>query len=127
MAEKTHDIETTATPEKPLPVLPRRMSRPKEDEKPPESPTTSGRVRPTSMQSYQRPKKKVIWKGKACIIALPLTDREAAGLPPLLKPEEVEERVEAFINAGYSVDGFELTDGHSERLVASNGQSRPVY
>ena len=135
MAEKEHEKEQeknketkdVASPEKPLPVLPRRTSQVEEDDNPLQSPMSAVRPRPMSIPSYQRPKKKVIWKGKACIIALPLTDREAAGLPPLLKPEEVKERTDAWIGAGYSVGGFELTDRRCESPVASNGQSRPIY
>lgn len=125
MAEQT--VEPAQNDEKPLPAPPRRASVAEGDEKPFESPTSTVRPRPTSMQSFQRPKKKVIWKGKACIIALPLTDRAAVGLPPLLKPEEVKERIESWIAAGYSVDGFELADLRPENLGASSGQSRPVY
>ncbi|KIW32042.1 uncharacterized protein PV07_03617 [Cladophialophora immunda] len=125
MAE--HDSENAPAAEKPLPVLPRQTSQVEDDVKAPESPTSAVRPRPTSMQSYQRPKKKVIWKGKACIIALPLTDREAAGLPPLLTPRQVKERIEGWIAAGYSVDGFGLTDTSAGSSGERSGQSRPVY
>ncbi|KAJ9609743.1 hypothetical protein H2200_006071 [Cladophialophora chaetospira] len=125
MAER--ELENAATPEKPLPIIPRRISYAQHDEKSPESPTSAVRPRPMSMQSYQRPKKKIMWKGKACIIALPLTDREAAGLPPVLNADEVKERIEGWIAAGYSVDGFELADKRPEDQEASSGQSRSVY
>ncbi|KIW95272.1 uncharacterized protein Z519_03856 [Cladophialophora bantiana CBS 173.52] len=125
MAE--HNSENVQAAEKPLPVLPRQTSQLEDDEKAPESPTSAVRPRPTSMQSYQRPKKKVIWKGKTCIIALPLTDREAAGLPPLLTPQQVKERIDGWIAAGYSVDGFGPTDMNAGASGESSGQSRPVY
>ncbi|KIW67041.1 hypothetical protein PV04_06318 [Phialophora macrospora] len=125
MAEQ--ESEKVASPERPLPALPPRVSPAEDDVKAPESPTSAPRPRPTSIQSFQRPKKKVIWKGKACIIALPLADREAAGLPPLLTPEEVRARIQGWIAAGYSVDGFELTHLPREGLGGSSGQSRPVY
>ncbi|OAL33424.1 hypothetical protein AYO20_07280 [Fonsecaea nubica] len=126
MAE--HDSENTPAVEKPLPILPRQTSQVvADDAKPPESPTTAVRPRPPSMQSFQRPKKKVIWKGKACIIALPLTDREAAGLPPVLTPQQVKERIDGWIAAGYSVDGFGLNDPIAGASGESSGQSRPVY
>ncbi|OAP60696.1 hypothetical protein AYL99_05698 [Fonsecaea erecta] len=125
MAE--HDSENAPAVEKALPLLPRQTSQVENDGKAPESPTSAVRPRPTSMQSYQRPKKKVIWKGKACIIALPLTDREAAGLPPLLTPQQVKERINGWIAAGYSVDGFGLTDMSAGASGESSGQSRPVY
>ncbi|KIX93012.1 uncharacterized protein Z520_11285 [Fonsecaea multimorphosa CBS 102226] len=125
MAE--HDSETAPAEEKPLPVLPPQTSHVEDDGNAPESPTSVVRPRPTSMQSYQRPKKKVIWKGKACIIALPLTDREAAGLPPLLTPQQVKERIDGWIAAGYSVEGFGLTGTSPGASGESSGQSRPVY
>ncbi|EXJ58523.1 hypothetical protein A1O7_05949 [Cladophialophora yegresii CBS 114405] len=125
MAEQ--ESESLDTPEMPLPVLPHRVSPAEDDMKPPESPTLAARPRPTSMHSYQRPKKKVIWKGKACIIALPLTDRESAGLPPLLTQEEIQARIQEWTDAGYSVDGFELNHLAHEGSQASSGQSRPVY
>ncbi|EXJ86125.1 hypothetical protein A1O1_06495 [Capronia coronata CBS 617.96] len=103
-----------------LPVLPRRVSTAEGPDRTHESPASSGRPRPSSMQSYQRPKKKVVWRGKACIIALPLTDRQAAGLPPLLTAQEIKDRIQGWIAAGYRVDGFEPP-------VEGNGQSRPVY
>lgn len=120
-------IDNDATPDNPLPTVPHRTSHAYNSEIPPESPTSGLRPRPTTMQSYQRPKKKIMWKGKACIIALPLTDREAAGLPPVLDPAEVKERVEKWIAAGHSVNGFELAEKRPEDSEASNGQSRSVY
>ena len=113
--------------EKTHPTLDRRLSLLDTNEKPLESPTSPLRPRPTSMQSYQRPKKKVIWKGKACIIALPLTDRETAGLPPLLTVEEVQTKIDGWVAKGYQVDGFELTDLATGTSVQSSGQSRPVF
>ncbi|OCT51494.1 hypothetical protein CLCR_07882 [Cladophialophora carrionii] len=125
MAEQ--ESENFDTPEMQLPALPRRVSPAEDNMKPPESPTLAARPRPTSMHSYQRPKKKVVWKGKACIIALPLTDRETAGLPPLLTREEIQARIQEWIDAGYSVDGFKLTHLAHEGSEGSTGQSRPVY
>ncbi|KIW37775.1 uncharacterized protein PV06_09765 [Exophiala oligosperma] len=122
------ESESTGTGEKPLPDPPSRPIAPGEEQKAMASPTSEQqRLRVTSMQSYQRPKKKVVWKGKTCIIALPLTDREAAGLPPLLTPQDIKERVEGWAKAGYDVNGFELTDIADGLPSNSSGQSRPVY
>ncbi|KAK5235800.1 hypothetical protein LTR47_003275 [Exophiala xenobiotica] len=120
MAEQ--ESEAPATASKPLPDLPPRGPVAEEDMKATDSPVPEQRPRVTSMQSYQRPKKKVVWKGKNCIIALPLTDREAAGLPPLVTPQDVKERIEGWIKAGYNINGFELAES-----VGGSGQSRPVY
>lgn len=113
--------------ERPRPELPPRASETEEQQHTSDSQATTQRPRPASFQSYQRPKKKVVWKGKTCIIALPLTDREAAGLPPLLSPQDVQKRISDWINAGYNVNGFELTDFVSDKLMEAGGQSRPVY
>ncbi|KAK5053913.1 hypothetical protein LTR84_001875 [Exophiala bonariae] len=112
---------------KPQQAHDRRMSLLEAEDRPLPSPTSPLRPRPNSLQSYQRPKKKVIWRGKACIIALPLTDREAAGLPPLLTAEEAKHRINEWIAQGYNIDGFELTHSSSSHSIQSNGQSRPVY
>lgn len=112
---------------KPPQALDRRVSLVEAEDKPLESPTSPLRPRPNFIQSYQRPKKKVIWRGKACIIALPLTDREAAGLPPLLTAEQIKNRITGWVSQGYKIDGFELTHTSSSHLIQSSGQSRPVY
>lgn len=125
MAEQ--ESEAAATASKPLPDLPSRDPAADENLKATDSPVSEQRPQVTSMQSYQRPKKKVIWKGKACIIALPLTDREAAGLPPLVTPQDIKERIEAWTKAGYNTNGFELTDSASGVPLGGSGQSRPVY
>ncbi|KAL6251013.1 hypothetical protein RBB50_001221 [Rhinocladiella similis] len=126
MAEQ--EPESTATAEKPLPDPPSQPMDPVEEQKAMASPTSEQqRPRVTSLQSYQRPKKKVAWKGKTCIIALPLTDREAAGLPPLLTPQDIKERIEGWAKAGYDVNGFELTNVADELPSNASGQSRPVY
>ncbi|KAK4940647.1 hypothetical protein LTR10_019277 [Elasticomyces elasticus] len=110
--------ETMAEPEPggadmaegPPPEVPSRASGTEEEQKIPDIPATMQRPRPASLQSYQRLKKKVMWKGKACVIALPLTDRETAGLPPPLSPQDVQKRITEWISAGYNVNGFELAE-----------------
>ncbi|KEF55960.1 uncharacterized protein A1O9_07540 [Exophiala aquamarina CBS 119918] len=112
---------------KPPQPLDRRMSLIEAGDKPLGSPTSPLRPRPNSMQSHQRPKKKVVWKGKACIIALPLTDREAAGLPPLLTAEQFQDRISGWIAQGYIIDGLEPTNASLNHDIQSSGQSRPLY
>jgi hypothetical protein len=127
MAEHERAEESVATPDKPLPGLPTQQAQPEHDANTSNSPAPTIRPRPASIPSYQRPKKKVIWKGKACIIALPLTDRDALGLPPLLRPEEIRQSIEGWIASGYSVNGFELTEVRPDGAAVSHGQSRPVF
>lgn len=126
MAEQEH--ESVDTLEKPPLGLPHRVSTNEGSENATEGLPLPLRPRPTSIHSSQQPKKKSVrWRGKACIIALPLTDREATGLPPLLTPEDVKKRIAGWIEAGFNVNGFELTGLSRETHMESSGQSRPVY
>ncbi|KAI9676978.1 MAG: hypothetical protein M1817_006817 [Caeruleum heppii] len=91
-------------------------------------PTTShGTSRALSGQS---PKKRVIWKGKSCIIALPRTearDQHGAPLCPL-SSEEVRNRIERWGEKGYDTRGFGYWGA---RDVSSGGegmgQSRRIF
>ncbi|KAL2430648.1 hypothetical protein ABEF94_011350 [Exophiala dermatitidis] len=112
--------------EKSAPTVARTVSAVEEGEKLSDSPASAARPRPGSMQSYQRPKKKVVWRGKTCIIALPLTDRQSAGLPPLLTAQEIKERIQGWIAAGYRVDGSD-PDFPEGAPIESSGQSRAIY
>ena len=91
--------------------------------------STPSRPSISSTQSFQRPKKKVIWRGKACIIALPLEDVQAAdGRAPFLKPEEVAERFAHWNRNGYNTEGFDLSSTNEESCgFPSDGQSRDTY
>lgn len=75
-------------------------------------------------QSFQRPKKKIVWRGRACVIALPLEDHRGSlesGIP-LLTSEDVEARLQKFESEGYDTRGFgQNTEDSLE------GQSRPSY
>lgn len=83
-----------------------------------------------SQISFQRPRRRVNWRGKACIIALPSDDGydEKSGMREYLKPQDVLERLEMWERRGYQTRGFSLssiveggTEDHTE------GQSRVVY
>lgn len=119
-------IDTTADPkvespnvteEKPLPNLPTEdtgsIAHTQEQPRPPAL---------VAMPSFQRPKKKVPWKGKSCIIAMPLTDREQAGLPPVLTARERQELLQKWIDLGYPTHGFSLGEWD-----ISYGASRPTF
>ena len=114
----------TSMNQKPLPSVP--VSLPQDQDSTPqmESPVSPTRPSLGSMQSFQRPKKKVVWKGKNCYIALPLTDRESAGLPPLLSTRDVKGKLEALKARGYNTRGFELTDEAIHLFGSGSGQSR---
>ena len=75
-----------------------------------------------SSASFQKTKKKVMWRQKPCVISLPLEDEsERASL--CLKPDQVENRMKKWEEQGYVTYGFSLGSDN----VASDGQSRKIY
>ena len=116
--------QTTPVDLKPLPGLPILHSQGQDSTSKMESSMSPTRPSLGSMQSFQRPKKKVVWKSKNCYIALPLTDRVSAGLPPLLSTQELKEKLEQFKARGYNTRGFELTDEAAHLSGSGSGQSR---
>ena len=92
-------------------------------------PPSSHRQRPSVVgaNSFQRPKKKVVWKGKTCTIALPLEDvKDSAGNPKKpLTLEDVAERLRRWELGGISVRGFDLSGSHAPDTPA--GQSCNVH
>ena len=94
------------------------------------SPSNVTRPSLTSQISFQRPRRRVNWRGKACIIALPADDGydEKIGTRGYLKPQDVLERLEMWERQGYQTKGFSLSSiiqGGTEHLF--EGQSRVVY
>lgn len=88
--------------------------------------------RPTFINtaSFSRPRKKIVWKNKACYIAMPLEDNRHEGLDGtgLLQPEEREARLKAWEEQGYDVRGFDLIEDHSsDYLAEAEGRSRPIF
>ncbi|KAK5947086.1 hypothetical protein PMZ80_001232 [Knufia obscura] len=107
--------------DKPLPSLPRETSTNSRDVGAQPRPNP-----PLSALSFQRPKKKVPWKGKSCIIAMPLTDREQASLPPALTAQERDALLQKWMDLGYPIHGFSVGDWNSS-LLGAGGASRPTY
>ncbi|KAA6410833.1 MAG: hypothetical protein FRX48_05143 [Lasallia pustulata] len=91
--------------------------------------STPSRPSISSTQSFQRSKKKVIWRGKACIIALPLGDGQTEdGRAPFMKAEVVAERFAHWKRNGYNIEGFDLSSTNEESCgFPSDGQSREIY
>ncbi|KAJ9651195.1 hypothetical protein H2198_009527 [Neophaeococcomyces mojaviensis] len=81
---------------------------------------------PLPIQSFNRPKKKVPWHGKSLIIAMPTTDREQAGLPPVLTAKEREDIIQKWADQGYPVRGFSVDDWASI-INGSGGASRATF
>lgn len=84
----------------------------------------------TGHQSLQKARKRVTWRGKACVISLPSIDENSNqnGSIVLLKPQDVHDRLKMWERQGFDNKGFTLSssaEGFSP--VTSQGQSRAVY
>ena len=80
--------------------------------------------------SLQKARKRVMCRGKACIISLPLIDENSkqSGCIALLKPQDVDDRLKMWESQGFDNKGFTLSssaEGFSPAI--SHGQSRAVY
>ena len=77
--------------------------------------------------SFQRPRKRFLWRGKTCVVALPNWD-EASNQKTYLKPQDVAGQLVHWEGQGYDIRGFQLSmfsDKSSSN--GSEGQSRVVY
>jgi hypothetical protein len=75
----------------------------------PAEPATPKEARlPTPSPSSKSARKRVLWKGKAIVIAPPANDARGNGVdrPRLLTAAEVSERLQAWQEQGYDVRGF---------------------
>ena len=84
----------------------------------------------TVVSSFQRPRKRVLWRNKACFIALPLEDESGSrtSRESYLSPDDFEKRLKDWKTHGFDTNGFTLapqtSDSHSPYL---EGQSRAVH
>lgn len=84
----------------------------------------------TGIPSFQRPRKRVVWRNKACFIALPLEDEfgRKTSKESYLSADEFERRLNDWKTHGFDTNGFTLapqtSDSHSPH---SDGQSRAVH
>ncbi|MCJ1403038.1 hypothetical protein MMC11_006260 [Xylographa trunciseda] len=79
----------------------------------------------SSLTSFQRPRKRVVWRGKTCVIALPLNDGMETP-KQYLKPQDFDAIIAGWERRGFNTRGFNLAEQHQgENLV--HGQSRDVY
>lgn len=136
--------QVTSPVEKPLPTPPQEQgndgvgngpSQPEPAEnntpQPPEPKPTLART-PTA--TLQRNRKKIPWKGKACIIALPLEDNrgsEESGGYRLLSAQDVEDRLKKWEEEGHDVRGFRVStpvdDPDDALAIELGGSSRPSF
>ena len=79
--------------------------------------------------SFQRPRKRLTWRNKACIIALPLEDEHGRRTSRVdyLKPKEVLQRLRAWEERGFNTSGFLLADPSVGDACGSQGQSRSLH
>jgi len=120
---------------KPLPPRPTQLDRtvseaPVLDSSPNAQHSLPKTSRPSisGLQSFQRPKKRVLWRGKACIIALPLDDGRTDSAEKVhLEPEDVCRRLQDWESQGYDTRGFRLSSDISSDTQISEGQSRRIY
>ncbi|EDN03962.1 predicted protein [Histoplasma mississippiense (nom. inval.)] len=88
----------------------------------PASPLVVPKQTRTSTPGFQRPRKKVQWGKKQCIIALPLEDRRGSsqGGFHLLTPTDVASRLKKWEEQGYD-------DGSHVKGLDAISQSRPAF
>lgn len=80
--------------------------------------------------SLQKARKRVLWRGKACIISLPSIDEDwnQNGSIALLNPQDVDDRLKIWERQGFDTKGFTLSSSAEGFLpVISEGQSCAVY
>lgn len=134
-AEGESNNKPVSPVEKPLPPPPPveatqgDVSTPQPAEASNEQPTAPKKT-VTSSTSFQRPRKRVVWRGKACIIALPLEDKR--GTPEsgyrLLTFADIEERLKKWEDEGYDTRGFGIcTPENPFEPVEHGGLSRPDF
>ncbi|PWY89753.1 hypothetical protein BO70DRAFT_392963 [Aspergillus heteromorphus CBS 117.55] len=123
------------TIEKPLPPTPADESR----DAPSllgrsEIPTDSKAVKSLGLERngqtpIQRTRKKIVWRGKACFIALPPEDKRGTeeAAHPLLTVEDVDERLRNWEEQGYDTRGFSICGQEDLSDVELGGLSRPLY
>lgn len=80
--------------------------------------------------SLHKARKRIMWRGKACIISLPSIDENwnQNGSIALLNPQDVDDRLKMWERQGFDTKGFTLSSSAEGFLpVISEGQSRSVY
>ncbi|QGA15363.1 hypothetical protein EYB26_003020 [Talaromyces marneffei] len=117
-----HDSTTESSTEKPLPLPPSENATPIENT---ESIKAEATPRPqlASQGSSQRGRKKVAWRGKTCLIAVPTDDKrgsEESGYQ-LLTKVDVEKRLQRWLDEGYHVDGFDVFAPEQDSFSSQTG------
>ena len=79
----------------------------------------------SSLTSFQRPRKRVVWRGKTCVIALPL-DNGTDHPKQYLTPHDFDAIIAHWQERGFDTRGFNLAQ-RKEGESLDHGQSRDVY
>ncbi|KAJ5301775.1 hypothetical protein N7508_006638 [Penicillium antarcticum] len=131
MSDTQPTTEAGSPVEKPLPPPPTDANDgPSNTEQPIPAPlkTQASEISRSATQTPRRKKK--IWRGKACIIELPLEDKrgsEESGVN-LMTPEDVKQRMQKWEDEGYDIRGFTIGDSEDPSETTDlGGLSRPLY
>ena len=83
----------------------------------------------TGIASFQRPRKRVLWRNKACFIALPLEDESGrkTSRETYLSRDDCQRRLQNWKDQGFDTNGFTLSSPSSASHPLSEGQSRTVH
>ena len=133
MSDTQPTMEANSPVEKPLPPPPTDAndgpSANTEQSNPGPLKTQASEISRSATQTPRR-KKKLNWRGKACIIELPLEDKrgsDGSGYS-LLTPEDVKQRMQKWEDEGYDIRGFTIGDSEDpSETTALGGLSRPLY
>jgi hypothetical protein len=120
-----HDMSLRQASQKPLPHTPEEVASPSHSDLADASPRSKRRASITSGAVLQRQKRRVVWKGKACIIALPSNDERGRGNEPLLTRADLKARMEQWESEGLDARGFTLNGSPTNENLA--GQTCRPY
>ncbi|THC97547.1 hypothetical protein EYZ11_002970 [Aspergillus tanneri] len=83
----------------------------------------------TTSNPVQRLRKKIIWRGKACIISFPMEDKRGTKESGyrLLTTDDVEQKLKSWEDQGYSIRGFNVGVPDGSSVDELGGLSRPSY
>ncbi|KAK5806771.1 hypothetical protein VI817_001029 [Penicillium citrinum] len=125
--EVIFDAESQSPIEKPLPAPP--ASNIDENAKLEKQELKPEPINRSAAQTPRR-RKKLVWRGKACIIDIPVDDlrgSEQSGTK-LMTPADVEARLKKWEDEGYDIRGFTIGDAEdSSQPTELGGLSRALY
>ncbi|KAI9839850.1 MAG: hypothetical protein M1819_000040 [Sarea resinae] len=95
-----------------------------------ETPSSTPKPSSSPVSAGHLARKKLTWRGRACVVALPIDIPRGPGTsrPLPLTRSEVDARLKQWMADGYDVEGFGLSrKSKSTEDVANDGQSRQLY